>query len=199
MVFQCGACHRVISDTNQLLAAVADLGALVLDGVVGVRVDHANSTEEDFQLLRCSGCDHVVGRLYRRPPQPGLSHMVHTDAAPRYCLDHRALETYELGSAAGAHDVNGEAGTSSSSSKPAQGDGVLDAPNVSTGDALATLRRLETLEQSDAGVKEQLAQLMRVVLALDQRLRGVEETGGGGGDGRDGGGGNGGSERKRSR
>ena len=176
MVFQCGACYRVISDTNQLLAAVAEVDALVLDAVVGVRIENVGTTNaEQFQLLRCSACDHVVGRVYHRAPQPHLTHMVHSDAAPRYSLIHEALCSYELGSAVA---VNGSVSAHETNEPDAAVNAALSSEGgMPTSQELDIPNRLGLLERSVASVNEQLAQVMRVVLALDQRLRSTEAPG----------------------
>ena len=164
IVFQCGACRRVISDSNQLVAAVAELDALVLDGVIGVSVTGGDAT---YASLQCSACKHPLGRQYSQPPQPSLENVVHREEAPRYTLSRVALESYVLGSAQSGPSSNGtnDAGQSSAT-------------------AIEPATRIEALETSEADVRLQLAQVMRVVLALDQRLRSLEDVG---------------PERKRSR
>jgi hypothetical protein len=174
IIFQCGNCHRVISDSNQLLATVPELGLLVLDAVVGVK---ALSLEEGdgggtFEPLHCSACNHRVGRLYRTPPEPALASLVHTTEEPRYSLIQNALASYVLGSAA-AHSPAATAGALTSDAASA---GADDANGTL---ALGTGSRLDALESSEASAQQQLTQLMRVVLALDTRLRQLEDANGG--------------------
>jgi len=167
IVFQCGGCRRVVSDSNQLVAAVAELDALVLDAVVGVRID--NDTDGSFSTLRCAACCHTLGRRYAQPPQPALIQVVHRLEAPRYALSRAALESYVLGSAQVEHDaqlVNGierhpmAAGVGGSASH-------LEI-------AAESAARIVALQQSEADMRLQLGQVMRVVLALDQRLKALE-------------------------
>ena len=174
IVFQCGGCHRVISDSNQLIDAVSELGVLVLDAVVGLRVDEADGAQETYRPLRCSACEHLVGRLYREAPQPSLTSVVHTHERPRYALIHGAIASYVLGSAA-AHTLQHDA--ADAAAPPA--DELSSVPNGTGAGALqlGTAGRLDALEGSEASMQQQLTQLMRVVLALDQRLRSIEEAG----------------------
>ena len=199
IVFQCGSCHRVLSDSNQLLSAVAELGVLVLDAVVGVKAADADaakklqngggsSSADNYLPLHCSACEHVVGRLYEQAPQLALVHLVHRPEAPRYCLVQDALASYVLGSAGlpvdTAAEESEEAAADSAkrqkvtdAAAATRADGIAAAATVAAaGDGSSSLR-LDALESSDANVRQQLAQLMRVVLALDQRLRGLEESG----------------------
>ena len=191
IVFQCGSCHRVLSDSNQLVSAVADLGVLVLDAVVGVKTADAaaeklqnggaSSSADGCLPLHCSACEHVVGRLYEQAPQLALTHLVHRPEAPRYCLVQDALASYVLGSAGlqvNAAAVEDEEAVADSAKRQK----LTDASAATGVDGIAAAAgdgsgRLEALESSDANVRQQLAQLMRVVLALDQRLRGLEESG----------------------
>lgn len=165
MVFQCGACHRVISDSNQLLAAVAELDVLVLDAVVGISIVEGG---EAFSELRCSACQHNLGKCFTQPPQPSLTDLVHRKDAPRYALSRAALQSYVLGSAQAEHAVNGA---------PAGGAAGNDSPSPEMLQRFEPNGRLEALETSETAVRLQLAQLMRVVLALDERLRSLEDAG----------------------
>ena len=167
MVFQCGSCRRVVSDSNQLLSAVAELDALVLDAVVGVT---AEVDEPAFATLRCSACHHKLGRCYQQPPKESLTHLVHRDDAPRYTLSRASLESYVLGSTQAKHTTGG--GTSSSTELSSDV-ALLPIPS----------ERVAALEASEADMRLQLSQLMRVVLALDQRLRSLEVGDGAAGDG----------------
>ena len=70
-ILMCGQCRRVVSDSNQLLCAVAELDALVFDAVVGVRVSDAvddNNEGGSLGKLTCSACQAELGRVYYRPP-----------------------------------------------------------------------------------------------------------------------------------
>lgn len=183
MVFQCGACHRVVSDSNQLIAAVAELDALVLDAVVGVSVVKA---DEAFATVHCIACQHPLGRCYSQPPQPSLMHIVHREDTPRYALLRASLESYVLGSAKVARDDadsigGGGGGKSSSVANGQAGETVAlfaGGPDAAAPQPLESLARIEALESSEADARLQLAQLMRVVLALDQRLRSLEGSSG---------------------
>ena len=182
VVFQCGACHRVVSDSNQLLAAVADLGVLCLDAVVGVRIgDSESGADRSFAPLHCSACEHPLGRIYREPPRPELEGLVHTNDQPRYSLLQSALASYVLGSAA----VHGASEDALATSAP-PGEAAIALNGAAGVPHLAGGERLDVLETNEASTRMQLTQLMRVVLALDQRLRSIEEeraaSGGGGGD-----------------
>ena len=173
IVFQCGACNRVVSDSNQLLAAVAEHGVLVLDAVVGVRIGEADPADKyaAFLPLHCSACNHVLGRVYQQPPDPSSAFLVHSNATPRYSLLQSALGSYVLGSAA-AHSV-----ALDPDEEPAPPDSL--PPTANGGDhALqpGVAGRIDALESSEASAQQQLTQLMRVVLALDQRLRSLEEA-----------------------
>ena len=190
VIFQCGECHRVLTDSNQLLSAVAELGVLVVDAVVGVDAveaspDDSSSNQQldsnspsgiGFQTLRCAACQNIVGRLYQRAPLPSLEHLVHQQHAPRFSLTQDALASYVLGSAGlaagqdGGADANPEAeATSGADNGPASsnGGGGGTGAEQSQSNASATSAELDAM-------REQMAQLMRVVLALDQRLQSVE-------------------------
>lgn len=182
MVFQCGGCRRVISDSNQLLSAVAELDALVVDAAIGVSAEAPETSE--FFTLRCSSCKHDLGRRYKAAPSSSLDDIVHRPEAPRLCLTRLSLECYVLGSANQASIGDNANGMHCSDHQTASSPGAL----VSTGGHVEG--RVQALERTEADVREQLAQLMRVVLALDQRLRSLE----GDGDGSELGG-----ERKRAR
>ena len=195
IVFQCGGCHRVVSDSNQLLSAVADLDILVLDAVVGVRVaDTAAGADDvdnrDFALLHCSACDHQLGRVYSRSPQPALD-IVHRDGVPRYALVQSALASYVLGSAA-LHVADSQQQRPNARELDERGVGAADdqqqqpLPQQHTPAMLPQQRPvLQLVDASgEASFREQLAghdlqltQLMRVVLALDARLRSLEDGG----------------------
>ena len=190
IVFQCGSCRRVISDSNQLVAAVAELDTLILDAVTGVSLAEVG---DSFTSLQCSSCKHPLGRCYSSPPQPALAYVVHQKDAPRYALSRASLESYMLGSAASGQldgkieDCGtGEAGASNGHDKCERG--LAGAAAAALEEVLPSTR-IEALERSDADVRVQLAQVMRVVLALDQRLRSLESDGGDAAE----------SERKRQR
>ena len=160
IVFQCGACHRVVTDSNQLLSAVAELSVLVFDAVVGLRVGEASS--DDCDPLLCGHCSHPLGRLYTRAPRPELEGIVHREDAPRFSLQQDALVSYVLGSA-GAQ---------------ASGDATVDnGSSAVTGAAVQQLGADGGGTDSQEATQRQLTQLMRVVLALDERLRALEGTG----------------------
>ena len=164
-VMMCTQCRQVVSDSNQLLCAVADLDALVLDAVVGVRISEATEVGDSlFGKLSCSKCDAELGRIYRRTGQPALQHIVHQPSAPRYTLYRAALGSYVLGSAKEQHDA-------------AQPDRDADA-RAREVPAIASQSVADPSAAADE-VRVQLAQLMRVVLGLDQRLRAIEQGGGG--------------------
>ena len=173
VVFQCGACHRVISDSNQLLAAIADLDLLVCDAVVGLRV--GEEVDGAPSPLYCTACQHEVGRLYHRAPEPSFEALVHAPSQPRYCLMQKALASYVLGSAAayGSLDDGNAAEMAGTTVSLSESPAVAE---LDTGGSLqlGTVGRLDALESSDVSARQQLTQLMRVVLALDQRLRTLE-------------------------
>ena len=200
IVFQCGSCHRILSDSNQLLHGVAELGVLVLDGVLGVRVQDGAPANGISLPLQCSGCEQIVGRVYEQAPKPEFEHLVHTTERPRYALLQEALESYVLGSAAGPASLS--PAEAANSKPPPLDDGAGSGLASSGGDGAAVTRfeggdaRLAALEGSEAAARQQVTQLMRVVLALDQRLRLLEEQTAGSGDG-GGGGSSEAHERKR--
>jgi len=184
IVFQCGACHRVLSDSNQLLAAVAELGLLVLDAVVGVRIGEPEPLKaEAFVPLHCSACEHLVGRLYQQPPEPSLASLVHSNESPRYALVQGALASYVLGSAA-AHQLQPADASAAAAAEPRDADAAA-APNGDAHGALqpphAMASRLAALESGEQSAREQRTQLMRVVLALEQRIQALERERGGAG------------------
>ena len=166
-ILMCGQCRRVVSDSNQLLCAVAELDALVFDAVVGVRVSDAvddNNEGGSLGKLTCSACQAELGRVYYRPPA-SLQHLdiVHQSGASRYTLYRSALGSYALGTAKAQHDASRPA--SSSEAAPSS-NGVTRVPQQ---------QQPEGSSVADE-VRLQLSQLMRVVLGLDQRLRALEDT-----------------------
>ncbi len=172
VVFQCAGCRRVVSDSNQLVAAIAALDVLVVDAVVGVAIGEAESSSPDGGVhvtLSCGWCEHVLGRLYRQAPSdlalPAPQGLVHRDDAPRYSLLRGALESYALGTAGLQRD--GEAGGGSAGGGGGRGGIEEDA-------AAGASTLVARLEAGEADVRTQLAQLMRVVLGLDGRLRSLE-------------------------
>ena len=171
MVFQCGACRHVVSDSNQLLLAVAELDVLVLDAVIGVVVGQGDP-DSSCAVLRCAKCEHKLGHLYTKAPEPSLASLVSTQDAPRYALTRAALECYVLGSARDAHNLTGVSGTRADieSSHSVTDEGAIPEQRQ----LVDPTSRLHALESSEADVRTQLSQLMRVVLALDQRLRTLE-------------------------
>ena len=162
LVMMCTQCRQVVSDSNQLLSAVAELDALVLDAVVGIRISEASTEAGDalFGKLSCSKCDAELGRIYRRA-EPALQHIVHQPSAPRYTLYRAALGSYVLGSAKEQHDA-------------AQPGREADAPREVPPAASQSVADPSAAADE---VRVQLAQLMRVVLGLDQRLRAIEQGG----------------------
>ena len=169
IVFQCGSCHRVISDSNQLLLAEAELGLLVLDAVVGVRIGDSEPLKaNEFLPLHCSACGHLVGRLYQWAPKPSLASLVHSNENPRYSLIQEALASYVLGSAA-AHRLD-----HAWAAADPQADATAASHTANGELQLTTASRLESLESGEQSARQQLTQLMRVVLALEQRLQLVE-------------------------
>ena len=171
IVFQCGGCRRVVSDSNQLLSAVADLDVLVLDAAVGLRTGPADDTGA-YDTLHCAACGHGLGRKYRQPPAPNLAHLIWQDAAPRYCLTRSSLESYVLGSSS-QHwpDETTEPGSGTSA---AAANGSSHATQLAASEAGPATSRVEALERCEADARQQIAQLMRVVLALDQRVHMLE-------------------------
>lgn len=92
-VLMCGSCRRVVSDSNQLLCAVADLDALVFDAVVGVSIGADPVTDPAGNVsvkLSCGACQAVLGNVYRKATA-ALEHIVYHHSAPRYALDRAAL------------------------------------------------------------------------------------------------------------
>lgn len=153
IVFQCATCRRVVSDSNQLLAAVGELDALVFDSVAGVRIGLA--VTDNFRTLSCGACGHLLGRCYA--PVPGtLDVVAHHEGAPRYTLHTASLESYVIGTCAGLAPA------------PAGGEG---------GEGTATEQlALAGPAAADEGTRLQITQLMRVVLSLDQRLKLIEAS-----------------------
>jgi hypothetical protein len=149
-----------------------------VDVVVGVQSHPSGVSTHD--ALRCAHCNHELGRTYKQPPTPALSSLVHQDGTPRYCLTRSALESYVLGTAKMQHDAQGVASGNGAAALSDEPHGASEAGMGLAADAIATgsgdvLSRLRSLEGSGADARVQLAQLMRVVLALDQRLRAVEK------------------------
>jgi hypothetical protein len=171
LVFQCGSCFRVLSDSNQLVAAVAELDVLVLDAIVNVSFGEP-ADEGAFIPLMCSSCSCSIGRLYCKAPTRGSTAVVHTPSAPRYSLQTSMLESYVLGSVKQQHENAGGAGHAGRTTTQVS---CSMLPVTVTNDALPHVKsRLASLEGAEADVREQLAQMMRVVLGLDSRLRAVE-------------------------
>lgn len=175
IVFQCGNCHRIISDSNQLLAAVGELGVIVCDAAVGVQQGSSADAEDSSLPLRCRACQHLLGKQYQKPPQPSLEGLVHTSEQPRFAFFQSALVSYVLGSCAAQ-------AAAAAADPPSEDAAAVAADSSSGGDAAATLplaaeRRLDALESSEKSAREQVTQLMRVVLALNQRLCALEEAG----------------------
>lgn len=170
MVFQCGACHVIVSDSNQLVSAVAELDVLVLDAVVGVR---CGPPETDASAtLSCAACGHTLGQQYKKPPTAALDGIVHSSSSPRYALTRGALDSYVLGSAAQDNgEVVAPADDTEGRGSVAPTGLAMEAAAMSS----AAIARIDALESADADVQLQIAQLMRVVLSLDQRLRTFEE------------------------
>jgi hypothetical protein len=204
VIFQCGNCHRVLSDSNQLLSAVEQLGVIVLDAVVGVAVEEEEEAGDGsqersssagapaFLRLRCAACEHQVGRVYRQAPSPALAHIVDEPSAPRYALEQTALASYVLGSAGvaafgaadGEHAADADA---ADAQQPPPLDGQPRQPPTEQQQQQQQQQQQRVGGLDSAGsasaaaeldaMREQMGQLMRVVLALDQRLRSVEEGG----------------------
>lgn len=155
-VIMCSKCRQVTSDSNQLVTAVEAIDALVLDAVVGVRINETIEEEGDaeFRMLSCCVCEAELGRVYRKASSD-MQQVVHQPECPRYALHRRALSSYVLGSAGMQHD-------SSQITLP-----MVDRASTSTG-------HVSNSKQTppDDSIVEQL---MRVVLGLDQRLRVLEQ------------------------
>lgn len=186
IVFQCGTCQSVVSDSNQLLSAIAELDVLVLDAVVGVTLK-AGEPEAGYSMICCSACAQELGRLYTDAPSPSLTAVVHQDQAPRYALSRGALKSYMLGSAQQMHEQRRPVLEESTRAQS----GTHTASSVAPSELDLTARIL-ALESSEAEARQQLMQLMRVVLALDQRLQSMEAGDSGNAEGEQG-------ERKRPR
>eukprot|EP00966_Prymnesium_polylepis_P082786 1917214-Prymnesium_polylepis.1 len=172
-VMMCSQCRQVISDSNQLLSAVSSLDALVLDAVVGVRISEATEHEDGavFSKLSCSSCEAELGRVYRQTT-PAMQHIVHARGSPRYTLFRSALGSYVMGSTKTQHDAAHPADDGSPADEAAAqpAEAVAHAVDSQCGET--------ALPSSTADeMRVQLAQLMRVVLGLDQRLRAVEQQG----------------------
>ena len=196
VVFQCGSCHRVLSDSNQLLSAVEELGVIVLDAVVGVAMEEEGPDGAPaFLQLRCAACEHAVGRVYRQAPSPALIHILDQPAAPRYALEQTALASYVLGSAGlaafGAVDAEQTADADAADAQQSPPDGHPQHQHQHQQQRVGLSATLDggggasTAAELDA-MREQMGQLMRVVLALDQRLRSVEADGANRGGAREG-------------
>ena len=192
IVLQCGSCRRVISDSNQLVCAVEALDALVVDAVQGVQLGGAPSRAEagaadagsEHAPLVCTGCGATLGRSYAAAP-PELAALVHAEDAPRYVLLRAALSSYLLGSIGEHHHA------AKGLARPLAQYGDPDAPAANGGGrrrrgrrrrggggggAAEQLARLGALEAEGASLRSSVSNIMRVVLALDERLRGVEEA-----------------------
>ncbi|KAL1499920.1 hypothetical protein AB1Y20_012602 [Prymnesium parvum] len=155
-ILTCHKCRQVISDSNQLLATVPSLDALVLDAIVGVRIDPTDEREgaAAFGRLSCHDCHTELGRVYSAAAEP-LQHVVHRPEAPRYTLHRGALGSYVMGSAKEQHDrahgVRSDGG---------EAEGAWAARDGAGGEASENVL---------------VQQLMRVVLGLDQRLKALEQ------------------------
>lgn len=158
----CASCRQVISDSNQLVAAVARLDALVLDAVVGVRIGQTELHDADalFAYLSCNGCNAELGRAYRKA-NPEIHQVVSETDAPRYTLHRSALSSYVLGSTKAQHDA---AHPLKDTSKEAHTHVASPATGQNADEVSPTTDKLL------------VQQLMRVVLGLDHRLRRVEQS-----------------------
>ena len=120
-------------------------------------------------------------------PVPGdpLAALVHAEDAPRYVLLRAALSSYLLGSIGEHHHA------AKGLARPLAQYGDPDAPAANGGGggggagadggsggggAAEQLARLGALEAEGASLRSSVSNIMRVVLALDERLRGVEEA-----------------------
>ena len=194
IVLQCGSCRRVISDSNQLVCAVEALDALVVDAVQGVQLGGAPSRAEagaadagsEHAPLVCTGCGATLGRSYAAAP-PELAALVHAEDAPRYVLLRAALSSYLLGSIGEHHHAAkgrarplaqyGDPDAPAAANGGGGGGGAgADGGSGGGGGAAEQLARLGALEAEGASLRSSVSNIMRVVLALDERLRGVEEA-----------------------
>lgn len=104
-VLQCAGCRRVVSDSNQLVCTVSALDVLVLDAIVGVRIDQPEHAQEQAAaVLSCSECQAQLGHVYSRV-EPELSAVLSQPSAPRYAMQRHALASYVFGSAKTQHDI----------------------------------------------------------------------------------------------
>ena len=133
------------------------------------------TTETDaFVTLVCAACDQPIGKQYKLSPLDSISipSLVHRQTAPRFVLSRGALTSYVLGSTSSGSNDGAEihAAIGEAAGIVANAEAALLLPE--------TTARFDALERADGDVRLQLAQLMRVVLSLDQRLRSVEERNG---------------------
>ncbi|EME28054.1 kinetochore protein Mis18 isoform 2 [Galdieria sulphuraria] len=81
-VLQCAHCKTLLGDTCSLISAQVELSAIVLTKAVNIEVEDSNfeisNTGVDsgsaFHLIKCSGCQSVVGRCYKATPR-SLDHI----------------------------------------------------------------------------------------------------------------------------
>ena len=109
LVMLCKQCRQVLTDSNQLVCTVAELDGLVMDAVLGVRIDSALQRGGQgadagctYCTLWCTGCESELGRQYTTA-RPEMQQLV-PSAGPRYVLHRSALQSYALGSAKLRHD-----------------------------------------------------------------------------------------------
>ena len=108
-VMQCRGCRAVVSDSNQLVATVEPMDALVLDAVLGVRIESSQTGSGadagcEFSALKCSSCEGLLGRRYTSAPAK-FEAVVSRGSQPRYTLKKEALLSYALGSTKQQHDA----------------------------------------------------------------------------------------------
>jgi hypothetical protein len=182
-VMQCRGCRCVISDSNQLVGTVEALDALVLDAVLGVRIDvlQTGSGKDagcKFSALKCSSCGGTLGRKYSSAT-PELHMVVSRDSQPRYTLRKEALLSYVLGSTGSQHNAAlQKTAAEGGSGAGATEEGARDVPADAPWSEQQLIARLLRLEEADPAMQAQMAKVYRVILSMDERVNGLERSAG---------------------
>ena len=187
LVMLCKQCRQPLTDSNQLVCAVAELDALVMDAVLGVRIDSALKPGDGadagctYCTLWCTGCESELGRQYTTT-RPEMSQLVATTGA-RYVLHRSALQSYALGSTKIRHDE----AMKIAPSEDASAENGVPAP-IEPANGARDERPPETVAATGAGAEgrvdgESLSDVHRMLLYLDQRVQALEAAAGHGEDG----------------
>ena len=178
LVMLCKQCRQPLTDSNQLVCAVAELDALVMDAVLGVRIDSALKPGAGadagctYCTLWCTGCESELGRQYTTT-RPEMSQLVATTGA-RYVLHRSALQSYALGSTKIRHDEAMKIAPSEDGSAGSGGPAPAE-PAVATRDETPPEPLAATGAAADGRVDgEALSDVHRMLLYLDQRVSALE-------------------------